>query len=105
MRNLGSIYLFIADFPKAENVFREGLKAAPEDSSLRAALKVARVNYANQLNDQKRYDEAIAYFGYLIKGDPDNSDLHSSLGTSYLNLAQTLQRDVRKPDFKLAGAS
>jgi hypothetical protein len=44
-------------------VFREGLKAAPTDSGLTAALKIARVNYANQLNDEKKYDEAIAYFG------------------------------------------
>ncbi len=104
-RNLGSIYLFMIDFPKAEKVFREGLKVAPEDSSLKAALKIARVNYANQLNDEKRYDEAIAYFGDLLKSDPENSDLHSSLGTSYLSRAQTLQGDARKPDFKMAGAS
>ena len=104
-RNLGSVYLYTIEFPKAERVFREGLKAAPEDSALKAALKIARVNYANQLNDEKRYDEAIAYFGDLLKGDPENSDLHSSLGTSYLSRAQILQGDARKPDFKLAGAS
>ena len=104
-RNLGSVYLHMIDFPKAEKAFREGLKAAPDDSSLKAALKIARLNYANELSDEKRYDEAIAYFDDLIRGDPENPDLHSSLGTSYLNRAQTLQGDARKPDFKLAGAS
>jgi tetratricopeptide (TPR) repeat protein len=104
LRNLGSVYLFMADFPKAEKVFREGLKAAPEDSSLKAALKIARVNYANQLNEEKRYEEAIAYFGDLLKSDPENPDLHSSLGNAHLNRAQTLQGDARKPEFKLAGA-
>jgi tetratricopeptide (TPR) repeat protein len=103
-RNLGSVYLYMFDFPGAERVFREGLKVAPEDSSLKAALKIARVNYANQLNDQKKYDEAIAYFGELLKSDPENSDLHSSLGNAYLNRAQGLQGDARKPEFKLAGA-
>jgi len=103
-RNLGSTYLYMIDFPAAERVFRDGLKAAPEDSSLKAALKIARVNYANQLIDEKKYDEAIAYFGDLLKSDPENSDLHSSLGNAHLNKAQTLQGDVRKPEFKLAGA-
>jgi tetratricopeptide (TPR) repeat protein len=104
-RNLGSVYLFMADFPKAETIFREGLKAAPEDSSLKAALKIARVNYANQLNDEKKFDEAIAYFGDLLKTDPENADLHSSLGNAHLSRAETLQGDARKPEFKLAGAS
>jgi tetratricopeptide (TPR) repeat protein len=105
MRNLGSVYLFMGDFPKAETVFREGLKFAPEDSALKAALKIARVNYANQLNYEKRYDEAIVYFGDLLKTDAENSDLHSSLASAHLNRAQTLQGDARKPEFKLAGVS
>jgi tetratricopeptide (TPR) repeat protein len=105
LRNLGSVYLFMADFPKAEAIFREGLKFAPEDSALKTALKIARVNYANQLNFEKRYDEAIAYFGDLIKGDAENSDLHSSLANAHMNRAQTLQGDARKPEFKLAGVS
>ncbi len=104
LRNLGSVHLFMADFTGAEKIYREGLKAAPEDSALKAALRVARVNYANQLNEEKRYDEAIAYFGELIKGDPENSDLHASLASAHLNRAQTLKDDARKPDFKLAGA-
>jgi len=105
LRNLGSVYLFMGDFPKAETVFREGLKSAPEDSALKAALKIARVNYANQLNLEKRYDEAIAYFGDLLKGDAENPDLHSSLANAHLSRAQTLQGDARKPEFKLAGVS
>jgi tetratricopeptide (TPR) repeat protein len=103
-RNLGSVYLYMIEFPAAERVFREGLKVAPEDSALKAALKIARVNYANQLNDDKKYDEAIVYFGELIKADPENADLHSSLGNAHLNKAQSMQGDVRKPEFKLAGA-
>ena len=104
MRNMGSIYLFMGDFPKAEKTFREGLKAAPEDSSLKAALKIARTNYANQLNFEKKYDEAIAYFGELIKADPENADLHSSLANARLNRAQAQQGDARRPEFKMAGA-
>jgi tetratricopeptide (TPR) repeat protein len=103
-RNLGSVYLYMIDFPAAERVFREGLKAAPTDSGLTAALKIARVNYANQLNDEKKYEEAIAYFGDLLKSDPENADLHSSLGSAHLNKAQSMQGDARKPEFKLAGA-
>lgn len=104
LRNLGSVFLFMGDFTKAERVYRDGLKAAPEDSALKAALKVARVNYATQLSNEKRYDEAIAYFGDLLKGDPENSQLHSSVANAHLNKAQTLQGDARKPEFKAAGA-
>jgi tetratricopeptide (TPR) repeat protein len=104
MRNLGSIHIFMGDFPKAERVFREGLKAAPDDSSLHAALRIARVNYANQLNFEKKYDDAIVYFGDLIKSDPENADLHSSQANARLNRAQALQGDARKPEFKLAGS-
>ena len=104
LRNLGSVHLFMGDFPKAARIFREGLKAAPEDSALKTALKIASINYANQLNDEKRYDEAIVYFGDLLKADPESADLHSSLATAHLNRAQTLQGDARKPEFKLAGA-
>ncbi|HEY2954391.1 MAG TPA: tetratricopeptide repeat protein [Candidatus Eisenbacteria bacterium] len=103
IRNLGSVYAFMGDFTRAERVFREGLKVAPEDSALKMALRSVRMNYANQLSTEKRYDEAIDYFGDLLKVEPGNADLHSSLGTSLLNRAQTLQGDARKPDFKHAG--
>lgn len=105
LRNLGSVYFFMADFPQAERVYREGLKYAPEDSSLKTALRAARVNYANQLSVEKKYDEAIAYFGELLKIEPNNANLHASLATAHLNRAQTQQADARKNDFKMAGAS
>ena len=104
LRNLGSVYLYMGDFLKAEKVYREGLKTAPEDSSLKTALRVARFNYASQLGNEKRYDEAISYFGELLKAEPENADLHSSLGNAHLAKAQMLQGDARKPEFKGAGA-
>jgi tetratricopeptide (TPR) repeat protein len=105
LRNLGSVYFFMADFPKAEKVYRDGLKYAPEDSSLKSALRASRVNYANQLSVEKKYDEAIAFFGELLKVEPGNANLHGSIATAYLNRAQTQQGDARKNDFKMAGAS
>lgn len=103
LRNLGSVHAFMGDFPNAEAVFREGLKAAPGDSSLRDALRAVRMNYANQLNDQKRYDEAIVYFGELIESEPGTSDLQLGLGSAYFSRAQGKEGEARKADFKRAG--
>jgi len=103
IRNLGSVYAFMGEFAKAERFFREGLKIAPEDSSLKVGLRSVRMSYANQLVNEKRFDDAIAYFGELLKVEPGNADLHASLGTNFLNRGQTLQGDARKPDFKRAG--
>jgi tetratricopeptide (TPR) repeat protein len=103
LRNLGSVYAFMGEFPQAESIFREGLRAAPGDTMLEQSAKSARVNYANQLIDQKKFDEAITYFGDLIKADPNNADLHLGLADAIFKRAGSKQGDARKPDFKAAG--
>ncbi len=105
IRNLGSVYAFMGDFQKAEGIFREGLKLTPNDSLLEQSVKSVRTNYANQLIEEKRYDEAIAFFGELIKADPKNSDLHLGLADAYFKRALSKEGDARRPDFKLAGGS
>ncbi|HEY6866707.1 MAG TPA: tetratricopeptide repeat protein [Candidatus Eisenbacteria bacterium] len=103
LRNLGSVYAFMGDFGKAEAVFREGLKAAPTDSSLLLSVKSVRTNYANKLIEEKKYDDAITFFSGLIKDDPSNPDLQLGLADAYFKRAQSKEGDARKPDFKLAG--
>ena len=103
IRNLGSVYAFMGQFQRAESVFREGLAVAPGDSMLLLSVKSVRANYANQLIDEKKFDEAIAFFGELIKGDPSNSDLYLGMADAYFKRAQSKPSDARKPDFKLAG--
>jgi tetratricopeptide (TPR) repeat protein len=103
LRSLGSIYLARGDYSTAEAVFREGLKSAPNDSTLKAALQAARFNHANQLTDDKRYDEAIAIYSDLAKTSQDDASVHSGLANAYLSRAQIQKGDARKPDFKLAG--
>jgi tetratricopeptide (TPR) repeat protein len=103
LRNLGSVHAFMEDFTGAEVVFREGLTAVPGDSSLTYALKAVRVNYARSLVDAKKYDEAIAYFNDLVKGEPNNGDLYLSIGDAYFRRAQAKQGDDRAADFDLAG--
>jgi tetratricopeptide (TPR) repeat protein len=105
MRNLGSVYAFMGDFKTAESVFREGLKSAPTDSALIASLKSVRTGYAAQLLDQKKYDEAIAFYGDLLKSDPSNSDLYLGQADAYFKRASDAHGDAAKPDYKLAGAA
>lgn len=103
LRNLGSVHVFLGEFQKAEAVFVDGLEQAPGDSSLAYALKVVRVNYARSLVDAKKYDQAIAYFGDLLKSEPNNGDHYLSLGDAYFRRAQDKQAEARGADFKLAG--
>jgi tetratricopeptide (TPR) repeat protein len=103
VRTLGSVYAFECDFATAEKVFRAGLETSPGDSSLLEGVKSVRGNYANQLLGDRKYTEAIAYYGDLVKGEPNNSDLHLGLADAYFKRAQDLKGDASKPDYKAAG--
>jgi tetratricopeptide (TPR) repeat protein len=105
IRNLGSVYAFMGEFQKAEGIFGEGLKIAPNDTLLQQSAKSVRANYANQLIDEKRFDEAIAFFDELIKADPKNPDLHLGRADAYFKRAQSKEGEARRPDFKLAGSA
>ena len=104
LRNLGSVHAFMGEYQKAEAVFLEGLKAAPGDSLLLASLKSARVNYASQLIDEKKFDDAIAFFDEQVRSDPNNPDLYLGRADAKFKRALSKQGDARKPDFKAAGA-
>ncbi len=102
IRNLGSVYVFLGDFKKAADIYREGLAVAPSDSALQASLKLARTNYASQLLQEKRYDEAVSFFQDLLKSDAENADLHAGLADATFQKAQKAEGDARKPLFKAA---
>jgi tetratricopeptide (TPR) repeat protein len=104
-RNLGSVYAFMGDYKTAESVFRKGLESAPGDSGLTASVKSVRTNYAGQLIDEKKYDEAIGFYAELVKGDPSNPDLHLGLADAYFKRAQSEKGDPAKADYKAAGES
>ncbi|MBI3539661.1 MAG: tetratricopeptide repeat protein, partial [Candidatus Eisenbacteria bacterium] len=103
IRNLGSCYAFMGDFHRAEAVFDDGLKAVPGDTTLMHARASVQINLARSLVDDKKYDEAIAFFSDLIKAEPSNSDHFVSLADAYFRRAQTKEKDARAADFKLAG--
>ena len=103
MRNLGSVYAFMGDYKTAMTVFQKGLEGSPGDSTLTQSLKTVRTNYANQLIDEKRYDEAVAYFTELSKAEPTNPDLHLGLASALFSRASTKEGDARKADFCAAG--
>jgi len=104
IRNLGSVYVFLGDYKKAAEIYTGGLAVAPGDSALTEALKLTRTNYASQLLEEKKYDEAIAFFGELLKNDPQNGDLHAGLADASFQKAQRAEGDAaKKPLFKAAG--
>lgn len=103
MRNLGSLYAFRCEFQKAEQVFGEALKAAPADTILQQSLRSVRVNYANQLVDQEKYDEAEKFYQELATAEPNSADNFVSLGDLYFKKGQKVEGDARKAQFKLAG--
>jgi tetratricopeptide (TPR) repeat protein len=102
LRNLGSVYAFMGDFKTAETEFREGLKSAPADSGLIASLHSVRANYAGQLIDQKKYDDAINFYTDLVKTDANNPDLYLGIADAHFKRAQDAKGDAAKPDFKAA---
>lgn len=102
-RNLGTVHALMGNMLKAEAVLREGLVAAPGDSDLVSSLALVRRQYAGKLLDEKKYEEAIGFYDELLKGSPDDADLHSGLADAYFKRAFTREGDARKPDFKSAG--
>ena len=87
MRNLGTVHALMGDLVKAEAVLREGVATCPGDSELVDALGVVRRNYANRLLDEKRYDEAVRFYGELLQASPNDADLHSGLADAYFKRA------------------
>ena len=93
----------MGDYQRAQNVFEDGLKAVPGDSLLTDALKVTRVNIARNFVDDKKYDEAITFFGDLVKTEPANADHQTSLASAYFSRAQSKSGEARTADFCLSG--
>lgn len=87
IRNLGTVHALMGDLVKAEAVLREGVATCPGDSDLVDALALVRRNHAGRLLDEKRYDEAIAFYGELIKANPNDADLRSGLADAYFKRA------------------
>jgi tetratricopeptide (TPR) repeat protein len=105
LRNLGSVYVFMGEFQKAEETFLDGLRQVPGDSSLAFALRTARVNRARSLVDAQEYDTAIAAFADLLKTEPNDPDHHLGMADACFRRAQGKQGEARAADFKLAADS
>ncbi len=106
MRNLATAYALMGRYDEAEAVLKNGQTEAagePDVNVLGDALKSVRANKAGALLDAKKFDEAIAYYQELTKGDPTNGDQFTGLGSALFNRAQTKQDAAKRADFKLAG--
>ena len=96
LRNLGAVYAFMGDYLKAEQFFKQGLVHAPGDSDLTIAIKQARTGRAGQLIEEKKYDDAIAYYNDLIKDDKQNADLYAGLGDAAFSKARSADSTAKK---------
>ena len=102
-RNLGTVHALMGDLVKAEAIRRAGLVAAPGDSDLVGSLALVRRQYAGKLLDEKKYEEAIGFYEELLKGSPNDADLHTGLADAYFKRAFAREGDARKADYKSAG--
>jgi len=103
LRNLGSTYAFQCQYQTAEAWFRRGLEVAPNDTTLQQSIKAVRANHANQLVEEKKYDEALAFYADLAKQEPSNADHWLSIADVHFRRAQAMEGDARKAEFKVAG--
>ncbi len=106
LRNLAVAYAADGRFDEAETVLRNGLSEAASDTTvgqLQDALKITRANKAGKLLDEKKYDEAIAYYTDLSTGEPGSADHLMGLGNALFSRAATKQEAARKADFKASG--
>lgn len=94
IRNVGTVHALMGDLVKSEAVLRAGVVACPGDSDLVDALALVRRNYAGKLLDEKRYDEAIGFYGELLKASPNDADLHSGLADAYFKRAFGVESEV-----------
>ncbi len=103
LRNLATAYALMGNFDGAEAVLRNALVEIPGDTNLTSALTTVRANKANGLLQANRLDEAIEYYGELVKQDPNGTDLYMGLGNAYFTRAGGKADAAKKADFKLAG--
>lgn len=94
IRNVGTVHALMGDLVRAEAVLREGVTTCPGDSDLVEALGLVRRNYAGQLLDEKRYDEAITFYGGLVKATPNDADLRSGLADAYFKRAFGVESEL-----------
>ena len=100
---LASAHDNLGDPAAAEALLREGLKSAPRDSTLQAALRHIRLSGAIHHMGEKAYDQAIPTLEEMAKSDSTSFDVVFNLASAYLNRGQTRQGDARKADLKSAG--
>jgi tetratricopeptide (TPR) repeat protein len=87
--NLGTVYRLRCDYERAESIFSEALKTAPNDKDLMDALHTSRVSRANTMIDAKDYDAAIAMYSRLSTTAATDVGVQSGLADAYFKRAQT----------------
>lgn len=102
-RNLATVYALQCQFQKAEGILNEGLQLSPADTTLKDALRVVRVNVANKLVDDKKFDEALAIYAEIAKSEPGNPDPHMGMADIKFRLAQAAKDAERDKLFREAG--
>jgi tetratricopeptide (TPR) repeat protein len=103
LRNLATTHFYLGDYATADHYLTETIQADPSDTSAVAMQKSIRAERARSLTEEKKFDEAVAYYADLLKGQPNDADLLIGLGDTHFSKAGALEGDAKKAEFKLAG--
>ncbi len=101
--SMGQAHQFLGDFDAAEATFKSGLEVAPGDTLLTGSMLNLRKNKALKLTNEKRYDEAVAFYTELLVAEPTNADLLLGLGNAYFEMAGAAADTTKKRLFRSAG--
>lgn len=103
LRNMATTYFYLGEYATADHYLTETLRSAPGDTEVVRLRRQVRAEHANTLIQEKKFDEAIAHFGELLKADPNDADLLIGLGDAHFNRASAVEGDARKAEYKIAG--
>lgn len=104
LKNIATAYTLSGQDDKAEQVYLDAAKKAPNDTSLMAAVRAIRNDRAMKLIDKGDYDGALTALQALAKEEPTNPSRFGGLGDAYFEQARHAKADsAAKRGFRLAG--
>lgn len=108
LRNIATAHALLGDFDTAEATLVNAMTEAAADTSVgqvRETLRQVRANKAGRLLEDKKFDQAIAYYQELSKAEPRNGDHLRGLGSAFTSRAQTREGAEKAADWKASAAA
>jgi tetratricopeptide (TPR) repeat protein len=80
--NIGGAYFQLGNYPEAIKSFKTTLELDPEYTGVKSNLVATYQQYAQSLDKQRRYHDAIVQLQHALEIEPDNVNTHLLLGYS-----------------------